>query len=113
LNAYDRGIRRVRFETSGSLFAIVQFMFAQDIKSRWQSTKGIKKPIFISRITLLSTIFQDIAPELIIKTFVLNNGNKRQNDLASSNQGRFTVPKIFGTARIKMVRVPKKVVRLG
>ena len=83
LNAYDRGIPRVRFETSFSLFAIVQFMFAQDIKSRWRSTKGIEKPIFISRITLHSTIFQNIAPKLAIKTVVLNNGDKRQNDLAS------------------------------
>ena len=32
LTAYDRGIPRVRFETSRSLFAIVQFIFAQDIK---------------------------------------------------------------------------------
>ena len=44
LTAYDRSFPRVRFETSGSLFAIVQFMFAQDIKSGWRSSKGIKKP---------------------------------------------------------------------
>ena len=31
-------------------FAIVQFMFAQDMKSGWQSIKGIKKPLFISYI---------------------------------------------------------------
>jgi len=73
---------RVRFETSFSIFAIVQFMFTQDIISGWRSTNGIKK---LSRITLLSTIFQDIAPKIIIKTIVLNNGDKRQNDLASSS----------------------------
>jgi len=85
LNAYDRGIPRVRFETSFSLFAIVQFMFAQDIISGWWSTKGIKKLIFMSKITLASTIFQDITPKLIIKTLVLNNGVKWQHDLASSS----------------------------
>ena len=39
----------------------------------------------MSRITLLSTFFHDIAPKKIIKTFVLNNGDKRQNVLASSS----------------------------
>jgi len=76
LNACDRGIPHVRFETSFSLFAIVQFMFAQDIISGWWSTKGMKKLIFKSKITLVSTTFQDIAPKLIIKTLVLNNGVK-------------------------------------
>jgi len=37
----------------------------------WRSTEGIKKLIFMSRITLLSTFFQDIAPKIIIKTFSL------------------------------------------
>ena len=61
LNAYDRGITCVRFETSFSLFTIVQFMFAQDIISGWRYlTKGIKKLIFMSEITLVSTIFQDM-----------------------------------------------------
>ena len=60
-------------------------IYFKDIISAWRSTKGINKPIFISRIALLSTIFQDIAPNLIIKTFVLNNGDKRQNHLASSS----------------------------
>ena len=61
-------------------------MFAQDIISGWRYlTKGIKKLIFMSKITLVSTIFQDIAPKLIVKTLVLNNGDKQQNDLASSS----------------------------
>ena len=51
----------------------------------WRPTEGIKKLIFMSRITLLSTFFQDIAPKIITKTFVLNNGDKRQNVLASSS----------------------------